>query len=231
MPRQSISAQAIIFDMDGVITNTMPDHFHSWKTVLKSIGIPVTYYDVYCREGQQGIRSVKEICVQYGKSVSKHQAHRILREKEILFKKIVRSRFITGARTLVKKLHRDKFRLALVTGTSRHEMERILPRPVRELFEVVVTGNDVHHGKPHPEPYLKSLKKLNVQPARAVVIENAPFGIRSAKKAGLRCLALETSLPRKYLEGADAIFASISELEHRVRFHNIPPAVSSKGQL
>jgi beta-phosphoglucomutase len=228
MPRQSISAQAVIFDMDGVITNTMPDHFHSWKTVLKGIGSPVTYHDIYRCEGQPGIRSVKEICVQYGKAVSKRRAHRILRKKEILFKKNVRSRFIAGARTLVKRLHRDKFRLALVTGTSRHEMERVLPERVRELFEVVVTGDDVRHGKPHPEPYLKTLQKLNVQPARAVAIENAPFGIQSAQKAGLRCLALETSLPRKYLKGADAIFASIHELERGIRFHNVSQPSKSR---
>ena len=229
MPRQSISVQAIIFDMDGVITNTMPDHFHSWKTVLKDIGILVTHYDIYCREGQPGIRSVKEISSQYGKTVSKQQARRILRKKEVFFKKIVRSRFITGARTLVKKLYRDKFRLAMVTGTSRHEMERILPESLRKLFEVIVTGNDVRHGKPHPEPYLKSLRKLNLESTQAVTIENAPFGIESAKKAGLRCLALETSLPREYLKGADAVFASIHELERGVHFHNA--SQSSKNRL
>ena len=221
MKRLKLNVRAIILDMDGVITNTMPDHFRSWKVILHRIGVPVTHYDVYSREGQRGIHSVRELTTQYGKPVDERQAHKILEEKEIYFKKIVRLRFILGARTFLKRLHKNNFRLALVTGTSHHEMRRILPASIRQLFTVIVTGSDVHHGKPHPEPYLKSLKKLDLKVNEAVVIENAPFGIQSAKRAGLRCLALETSLQRKYLKEADAIFGSIKELSDGVCFNNL----------
>ena len=83
---------------------------------------------------------------------------------------------------------------------------------------MTVCGCDVQNGKPHPEPYLKALTKLNVSPKEAVVFENAPFGIRSAKAAGLFCIALETSLPASYLKGADAIFSSFKAIESKVRF-------------
>ncbi len=221
MTKLQLNVHAVILDMDGVITNTMPDHFHSWKVILNQIGIPVTHHDVYCREGQRGIHSVRELTAKYGKPVADGQAHKILRKKEIYFKRIVRLRFIAGARTFLKQLHRNNFRLALVTGTSRHEMCRILPASLRRLFTVIVTGSDVRHGKPHPEPYLLSLKKLGLKANEAVVIENAPFGIQSAKRAGLRCLALETSLTRKYLKEADAVFGSIKELSGNVRFNNL----------
>lgn len=220
MTKLHLKIHAIIFDMDGVITNTMPDHYRSWRTVLEKMGLRVSHYDVYSREGQPGINSVHELFTQYGRAVNSRQAHRILREKESYFKKIVRSRFIDGARTFLKKLHKDKFHLALVTGTSRHEMEQILPASIRKLFAVIVTGSDVHHGKPHPEPYFKSLKALNLKPADVVAIENAPFGIQSAKGAGLACLALETSLPRRYLGQADAVFTSVKELQQCVSFLN-----------
>ncbi len=221
MKKLRLDVRAIILDMDGVITNTMPDHFRAWKIILNKIGIPVTHYDVYCREGQRGIHSVREFSTQYGVAIDDRQANKILKEKEIYFKKIVRLRFILGARTFLKRLNKDNFRLALVTGTSHHEMCRILPESIRKLFTVIVTGSDVHRGKPHPEPYLKSLKKLKLRAKQAVVIENAPFGIRSAKRAGLRCLALKTSLPRKYLKGADMVFSSIKELSDSVRFRNL----------
>lgn len=221
MKKLKLSAHAIILDMDGVITNTMPDHFHSWKVILHKTGIPVTHYDVYCREGQRGIHSVRELTAQYGKPVDDRQAHKILKKKEVYFRKIVRLRFILGARTFLKRLYRDNFRLALVTGTSHHEMCRILPGSIRRMFSVIVTGSDVRHGKPHPEPYLKSLKRLKLKASEAVVIENAPFGIRSAKRAGLRCLALETSLPRKYLREADAVFGSIKELSNGIYLENL----------
>ncbi len=218
--KRKIKLHAIIFDMDGVITNTMPEHYRSWRTVLAKIGVRVSHHDVYSREGQPGMNSVQELFAQYGRAISNQQAHKILREKESYFKKIVRTRFIPGARTFLKKLQKNKFRLALVTGTSRHEMNQILPVSIRKLFSLIVTGNDVHHGKPHPEPYLKTLQKLNLQPSDAVVIENAPFGIQSAKEAGLVCLALETSLPRQYLHRADAVFTSIKELQKHVLFSN-----------
>ena len=103
-------------------------------------------------------------------------------------------------------------RLGLVTGTSRHEMEKILPRSLRALFEVSVTGDEVTQGKPYPEPFLKALAMLKLPAKCAVVIENAPFGIESAKRAGLFCIALETSLPKSYLRQADCVIRSFEEL-------------------
>ena len=220
MSKIRFNVKSVIFDMDGVITNTMPDHYHSWKTILKEEGLNVTYEDIYKREGQPGISSVRELSAEYKINFNEKKAAHILRRKEDLFKKIVKTRFIVGARNFLKKLYRDNIRLALVTGTSRHELCQILPASLRDLFSVIVTGSDVKHGKPHPEPYLKSLKDLKIKASAAVVIENAPFGIRSAKQAGLKCLALETSLPRKYLTEADAVFPSIKELQSSVIFCN-----------
>ena len=74
-----------------------------------------------------------------------------------------------------------------------HEVKKILPSELFNRFEAVVSGSDVTNGKPHPEPYLKALKKLELAPQHAVVVENAPFGIASAKAAKLQCLAIETS--------------------------------------
>jgi len=218
MSKICFNVKSVIFDMDGVITNTMPDHYRSWKTVLGKEGLHVTYEDIYKREGQPGISSIRELSKEYQINIDGKKAAQILRKKENLFKKIVKTRFITGARNFLKHLHRNDMQLALVTGTSRHELIRILPGSYQDLFSVIVTGNDVKHGKPHPEPYLRSLKDLNIKPSEAVVIENAPFGIRSAKQAGIKCLALETSLSKKYLSEADAIFSSIKELQLNVLF-------------
>lgn len=220
MPKMKFNVESVIFDMDGVITNTMPDHYRSWKAALSRAGIHVTYEDIYKREGQPGLCSVKEIFKEYQKDYDDKKAVEILNHKERLFKKTVKTRFITGARNFIKCLHRKDLQLALVTGTSRHELDQILPKSLHGLFTVIVTGNDVRHGKPHPEPYLRSLQRLKIKPADAIVIENAPFGIQSAKQAGLICLALETSLPKKYLYEADAVFNSIKDLQENVFFLN-----------
>ena len=210
--------KAVIFDMDGVVTNTMPDHYYAWVTILKEEGVPVTHHDIYSREGQQGLQSVKELFAKYKKPFDQKNALRILHRKEEYFKGIVKRRFIVGTRTLLRKLKRDRFRLGLVTGTSRHEVHRILPRNISNLFSVIITGNDVLHGKPHPEPYLKCLKQLKIKPEEALVIENAPFGISSAKRAGVKTVAVETSLSKEYLKDADYIFPSIKIMQGNVIF-------------
>jgi len=203
---------AVIFDMDGVITDTMPYHYRAWHKIFHEEGIPVTKYDVYQREGQKGITSVKELFAAYRKPFSLAKAHDVLDRKERLFKKIVHIRFVPGAKSFIKKLGRNHVALALVTGTSRHEVERILPENLLERFSVIVSGNDVRHGKPHPEPYRKAVKALGASRKSIVVIENAPFGIASAKAAGLKCWAVETSLPAKYLKKADASFRNFGAL-------------------
>jgi len=76
----------------------------------------------------------------------------------------------------------------------------------------VVTGDSVKKGKPHPEPYLKAASVLGLRPKQCLVVENAPFGIASAKKAGMFCIAITTSLPRDYLKQADIIVDRLEDI-------------------
>jgi beta-phosphoglucomutase len=209
---------AVIFDMDGVITNTMPDHYRAWKMVLRKEGIAVTHYEVYSREGQKGLPSLLEIYAARKIPIRLHDAKIILQKKEALFKRIVKIRYIPGSKSLLRFLQHRGFKLALVTGTARHELQRILSRKIRQRFDVIVTGTDVNNGKPHPEPYLRALKRLGVKAKQAVAIENAPCGILSARRAGLRCLAVTTSLPKTYLTGAYKIFPSLNEIRANIEF-------------
>ena len=85
--------------------------------------------------------------------------------------------------------------LGLVTGASRRRIESNLPEELRVRYQSIITSDDVHHTKPHPEPYLKAAAELGVQPAEALVVENAPLGVTSALVGGFRCVALTTTLP------------------------------------
>jgi len=221
MFKKIMNVKSILFDMDGVITNTMPDHFRSWKEALKAEGICVSYEDIYRREGQPGLSSVHEIFAEYDKPMDDQEAARILENKENVFNKIVRERFIPGARNFLKYVHKKNIRMGLVTGTSRRELLKMLPEKLRRLFSAIVTGDEVENGKPHPEPYRRCLDLLGIHPREAVVIENAPYGIQSAKAAGIVCFALETSLPKVYLSDADAVFSSIRELQDGLDFQPV----------
>lgn len=207
--------------MDGVITNTMPDHYRAWRMIFQEAGLAVTRQEIYRREGQPGLDTILEISRERGMRIGKEESLRILRRKERLFSRIVRRRFIPGARRFLSSLKRRGFTLALVTGTSCGEVRRILPEKLWNLFDAVVTGDEVKRGKPHPEPYLQALKRLRIGQRDAVVIENAPFGILSAKRAGLLCLALETSLSREALKAAAFVFSSFRQLVGKVSFQKI----------
>lgn len=210
--------QAVIFDMDGVITNTMPYHFDAWLETFRQAGVRINCYDIYKREGQDGLTSVKEIAKEYKIRLKPDEAKRLLAQKEERFKRIVKIKFVKGSRPFVRHLKKQGFLLALVTGTSRHEMHRIMPQGLLDMFDVIITGNDVTKGKPDPEPFVKVLQRLGVNASEAVVLENAPFGIEAAKKARLSCIALQTSLPKKYLFQADAIFKSYAQLRRAIDF-------------
>jgi len=207
--------------MDGVITDTMPYHYRAWRKIFRQEGLSASECEIYLREGQPGLKTVQELFFEHKKPYKKEIGHDILSRKEKLFKGIVRQRFIPGARSFVRELKRRGFALALVTGTARHEVLHIMPAQYLNLFNVIVTGNDVKHGKPHPEPFLIALKKLKLEAEETIVIENAPFGILSAKAAGLKCLALETSLPKTYLRKADFVYSSFKELRKRAHFERL----------
>ncbi len=210
--------KAVIFDMDGVITNTMPYHFDAWLETFAKAGIKINCYDIYKREGQDGLTSVKEIAKEHKIKLKPEEAKKILEQKEELFKRIVKIKFVKGSRSFVRYLKKRKFLLSLVTGTSRHEMHRIMPKKLLDMFNAIVTANEVKRGKPHPEPFTRALDMLKTAPAEAVVLENAPFGIAAAKKANLFCFALQTSLPKKYLSRADVVFKSYLQLRKAISF-------------
>ena len=95
--RVEFNYRAVIFDMDGVITNTMPYHFDAWLEIFKTAGIKVNCYDVYKREGQDGLSSIKGIFKEHNISFSLKTAKDLLCRKEALFKKTVKIKFIKGA--------------------------------------------------------------------------------------------------------------------------------------
>jgi beta-phosphoglucomutase len=87
---------------------------------------------------------------------------------------------------------------------------------VNEWLDCVITADDVEHGKPDPEPYWRAIQKLHVAPSEALVIENAPLGIRSAKSAGAAVVAITTTLAPHYLREADFIVHDFAELRRRL---------------
>ena len=205
--------QAFLFDMDGVITDSMPTHYEAWRRIFEGLGIFVSREEILKREGEQGLVTLETILSREGRKLAPEEKKKALEEKEAVFRSLARPTLFPGAEAIVKALWEQGKSLALVTGTSRPEAEANLPPSLIRCFDVLISGDMVTRGKPHPEPYRTALQRLDTSAEDSLVIENAPYGIRSAKGAGLKCIAIATSLPAEYLFEADKTVKDLAELK------------------
>ena len=205
MKQLKFKPKAVIFDMDGVIIDSMPYHFLAWYETLRPLGLAVSCYDIYSKEGERWDKTLKDFLRKAGIKPTKEALEKVFAARQKIFSKNFKRVIFKGAPELLACLKRKGYALGLVTGTPAYQIPDILPKKIRAFFDHIVSGDEVKKGKPDPEPYLKAAKALGAKPSECVVVENAPFGVRSAKGAGMFCVALTTSLPRKYLKGADII--------------------------
>lgn len=201
-------APAIIFDMDGVVLDSMPTHLLTWQQTLEPLGIEMDADDLHPLEGMPTELTAKRLTEQFlGKACSEEDAQRLAATKRVLFRQIFEPTFIPGIVPLLHDLRGRGYSLGLVTGSARSVVdESLAPTGVADLFEVIVAGDQVLRGKPDPEPYSTAAARLGYPPSACLAVENAPLGIQSAKAAGMDCVALETTLPASRLRGADGVF-------------------------
>ena len=213
-PHRYRDFSAVCFDLDGVLIDTMPLHARAWQEALAQVGRRVTRREIYLWEGESGSVTARTLLARAGSRPSARAVRRLLTDKECRFNRLAR-RVTVDRRSmaLLGGLARHGLRLGLVTGTSRREVNRVVPDRVLQRFEVIVTGDRVRRGKPHPEPYRTAFRRLRVAPRRVAVVENAPYGIRSARgaRAGL-IIALASSLPRRFLRDADLVVGTTKAL-------------------
>jgi beta-phosphoglucomutase len=209
-------AQAIILDMDGVILDSMPTHLVTWQRTLAPLGIELTAEDLYPLEGVPTEETAKKLTAKFlGEACSEEEARRLAHSKRAIFAEIFEPALVPGVGPLVHDLRGRGYRLGLVTGSAGSVVEEsLVPTGLADLFEVVVSGDQVSQGKPHAEPYEQAAAGLGLAAGQCLVVENAPLGIRAAKAAGMGCVALETTLPAKRLleAGADQVFGKAGAL-------------------
>jgi len=193
---------AAIFDMDGVLVDTYHAHYQSWLAMAQAEGFSFTEEQFAETFG----RTSREIIAHFwGEGrLSDRQIAEMDEQKEAAFRRIIEQNFpaMPGAAELLESLHQAGFALAVGSSGPPENVELVVDKlGVRELLGAVVTGRDVHRGKPDPEVFL-------------IAAEDAPAGIEAARRAGMRSVGLaSTGRKPEDLAAADLVVASLDELK------------------
>lgn len=217
MIKKCVGVKLFLFDMDGVLYHSMPNHAIAWQRAMKKYGIKMTEYDAYATEGMRGIDTIRiMVKQQQGKDISIEQAQSMYDEKAKIFGQLPTAPIMPGVIDIMKKIKQYGMNIVVVTGSGQKPLIERLKHDFNEYLkpENIVTAYDVEKGKPNPEPYLVGLKKGgNVLPENAVVIENAPMGVKAGVAAGIFTIAVNSGpLPDTSLkkQGADMVFDSMT---------------------
>ena len=187
--------------MDGVLIDAMPFHAEAVRLAIKE----ETNHDidkkiVYILEGLPGSKLVKEIFrrANIKDDIDDKTIEKISKRKKEIFKSIQNSKAIEGARELMADLKSCNCLKAVVSGSSKEEIETMLNDQIgSKCFDLVISGDDLEEGqgKPDPAPFQTALQRLSLKPSQAIVVENSPLGLQAANNAGIPFIVTLNNTP------------------------------------
>lgn len=213
----AIRLKAVLFDMDGVLFDSMPNHAESWHKVMERFGFGLSREEAYMHEGRTGAATINIVSQrERGRDATEEEIKEIYRAKTEEFNKCPKAERMPGALEVLRKIKSEGLTPMVVTGSGQTSLLDRLNRNFPDIFkeELMVTAFDVKYGKPNPEPYLMALKKGGFKANEALVVENAPLGVQAGVAAGIFTIAVNTGpLPDKVLldAGANLLFHSMPD--------------------
>ena len=219
---EALRPKAVLFDMDGVLYDSMPNHAIAWQESMAKFGIYMTANDAYTTEGARGVDTIRMMVFQQQRrEIDEAEAQRMYDEKSRIFHCLPEAPLMPGILDLMRQIQAMGIQCGIVTGSGQLPLIQRLKKDFGSFVDEahITTAYDVHHGKPAPDPYLMGLQKAgNLQPYEAIVIENAPLGVRAGHAARIFTIAVNTGpLPNEELlgAGADLIFSNMKELSRQ----------------
>ena len=185
--------KAVIFDLDGVIVDTAKYHFKAWKNIAKQLGFEFTKEQNETLKGVSRINSLNVLIELSGKIVSDKEKEDLLisKNKEYLsfVAEMKSDEILDGILAVLDYLDDNNISYAL--GSASKNAPLILKKiGLYDRFTAIVDGNDVVHGKPNPEVFLKAAEKLKIKPENCIVIEDAVAGIQAANNANMLSIGI-----------------------------------------
>jgi HAD superfamily hydrolase (TIGR01509 family) len=209
--------KGVIFDLDGTLADTARHYFPLMKKYLQALEPRITDHDIEELVGLAFNQKLESLNKKYGLSVDAYDfvekvSNRARKEWEISLSEN------PGATNLVRELKEKYVKIGLATSNSKRNTNLILEKlGLTEMFDLIVTGEDVKNHKPHPEVYISALHGLNLDPLHAVAIEDTIIGVHAAKSAGLHVVALPNNYSKRFdFSLADMKIKSLEELNYSV---------------
>lgn len=215
---EKFEPKAVLFDMDGVLYDSMPKHAVAWQQSMAVFGLRMTEADAYACEGARGIDTIRQMVRQQrGEDITQELAQEMYDEKTRQFHQMDEAPIMPGILELMDRIHRQGLRIGVVTGSGQLPLiNRLLTDFSSYLDERhIVTAYDVKRGKPAPDPYLMGMGKVDTLPWQTIVVENAPLGVMAGTASRAFTIAVNTGpLPDEVLvgNGADLLFAKMTDL-------------------
>ena len=207
------TTRGVIFDMDGVLTDSEPLINAAAIAMFKELGLTVQREDFLPFVGAGENRYIGGVAERYHFPLDLPSAKRRTYE---IYLDLVPSRLeaFPGAPELVRSCRQAGLRVAVASSADRIKIMANLEKiglPVGS-WDAIVTGEEVKRTKPAPDIFLSAAAKLRLAPEECVVVEDAVNGVQAAKAAHMRCVAVAQTFPRERLQGADLVRASIAEV-------------------
>lgn len=201
----ALRLRAVLFDMDGVLFNSMPYHAQAWHDTMAAFGHNLSCEEAYLHEGRTGSSTINVVYQrELGRDATEEEVEAIYRAKTAAFNRYPEAHPMEGARELMEGMKAEGLFCMLVTGSGQSTLIDRLNSSYPGIFQpsLMVTAFDVKYGKPNPEPYLMALRKGGLKPNEAIVVENAPLGVRAGVAANIFTVAINSGpLPDEELTG------------------------------
>jgi beta-phosphoglucomutase len=207
------SKKTILWDMDGVIADSYSFHFAAWQETFAKGGVKFTKEKFTKLFGTRNDFIIGSIM---GRELSERNVKIMVQEKEEIFRRKVAGNIkpFPGAVRLLNAIKKGNFKLGLVSSAPKENIDLVLRELNLEgIFDCVVFGQEVSESKPSPQIYLLAAKKLEVTPNDCMVIEDSPLGVKAAKTAGMKCLAIANTHPRQEFVEADKVVDSLENVD------------------